>query len=146
MSIRWEEERKYTPAIIAITDAMKEREIFFRIFFCCLLALSACVIQLKLQIPQNNHNLDIIPLFISGRNSSARKVERKISCFIASKCSQDVYIFARNNKYFIKNTECGKVIQTDHIKKHFKQFYKVDNTVKPSRLVKYEQLVQESII
>lgn len=46
---------------------------------------------------------------------------------IAQKYNQDSYIFGQQGKYFIKNTQTGKIELGGNVKDHFRQFSGVDN-------------------
>ena len=61
--------------------------------------------------------------FISEESLLLPKVNEPFLKAIAAKYSQDAYIFAKNNKYFIKKTESDEVLNEGNVKEHFKQFY-----------------------
>jgi hypothetical protein len=66
--------------------------------------------------------IEKVQKFIPEESLLIPKVAESFVQAIASKYSQDVYIFAQNNKYFIKDTESGKIEIEGNVKEHFKQF------------------------
>ncbi len=54
-------------------------------------------------------------------------VSERLVQAIASKYEQGFYFFAQNNKYKVKATTDGEIINEGNIRKHFKQFYNMND-------------------